>query len=109
MLAELLDRIPPGDYEVAAFFLLVLVFEVWERRRPARPIDRFADLRLDVLSFGLALAMNRASSGGVKYLIHEIAPRFVQDSLQSLWTLPGAVKIALSLVVADFSIYWIHR
>jgi sterol desaturase/sphingolipid hydroxylase (fatty acid hydroxylase superfamily) len=109
MLSEILDRIPPADYEVGAFFLLVFVFEVWERRRPARPIDRFADLRLDVLSFGLALAMNRASSGGVKYLIHEIAPRFVQDSLQSLWTLNGAAKIGLSLVVADFIIYWIHR
>ena len=37
------------DYEIAAFFLLVVVFSVWERLRPARDIDRWKEFKLDVL------------------------------------------------------------
>src|SRR5205814_2042208 len=47
------------NIQTAAFFALVLVFEVLERLRPAREVDRWKDLKIDVLSFALAITMNR--------------------------------------------------
>jgi len=48
------------EYQTAAFFGLVILFEILERVRPAREIDRWKDLKIDVLSFALALGLNRA-------------------------------------------------
>ena len=47
--------IRPEDYQTVAFLALVAIFEVWERFRPARNIDRWADLKIDLLSFSLAI------------------------------------------------------
>src|SRR5207249_3688890 len=47
------------DYETAAFFALVFLFELCERIWPARPLDRWHDLKLDVLSFAFAIIVNR--------------------------------------------------
>ena len=48
------------DYQTVAFFGLVALFAVLERLRPAREVDRWKDLKIDVLSFALAVALNRA-------------------------------------------------
>ena len=47
---------------VVVFVSLALVFEALERVRPAREVDRWKDLKLDVLSFGLGLF--RIAPGG---------------------------------------------
>lgn len=97
------------DYEITAFLLLVLVFELWEQSRPARRIDRFADLRLDLLSFGFALLVNRLSNRAVNGTLHAVLPDVALQSLQAMATLPSALKFLGSLVLADFTIYWLHR
>ncbi len=99
----------PQDYEVVAFLGLVLIFEVWERLRPAREIDRWADLKIDVLSFALAVAMNRVSTYTVTSFFEAVAPKYIVGSTHALQALPGSVKIVLSVFMADFVIYWIHR
>ena len=43
-----------------AFFASILLFELCERCWPARPVNRWKDLKLDVLSFAFALTVNRA-------------------------------------------------
>jgi len=95
--------------ELAALLLLVVVFETWERRRPARSIDRFSSLRLDVFCFGLALLMNRASTGAASAAFEALSPRFVFDSLHWLQGLPSSVRILLALALVDFVLYWVHR
>jgi sterol desaturase/sphingolipid hydroxylase (fatty acid hydroxylase superfamily) len=97
------------DYEIAAFLLLVLVFELWEESRPARRIDRFADLRLDVLSFGFALIVNRLSIRVVNGTMNAVLPDVALASLQAMAALPSAWKFIGSLVLADVTIYWLHR
>jgi sterol desaturase/sphingolipid hydroxylase (fatty acid hydroxylase superfamily) len=97
------------DWEIVSFFLLVLVFEVWERLRPARPVDRLADLKIDVLSFALAVLMNRLSRRTVDTVVNMVSPGFVLAWLEHLRALPGGIKILLALLVVDFLIYWIHR
>jgi sterol desaturase/sphingolipid hydroxylase (fatty acid hydroxylase superfamily) len=97
------------DYEIAAFVLLVLVFALWEHSRPARHIDRFADLRLDLLSFAFALLVNRLSNRAVNGTMNAVLPDAVLASLHTMAALPSSVKIVGSIVLADFTIYWLHR
>ncbi len=99
----------PGDWEVLSFFLLVAVFEVWERARPARPVNRLADLKLDVLSFALAVLMHRLSREAVDGLIGGASPGVVLGGLEAVRAWPAGVKIAIALVLVDGMIYWIHR
>ena len=97
------------DYEIAAFLLLVLVFESWEQSRPARRIDRFADLRLDVLSFAFALLVNRLSNRAVNGAMNSMLPPLALQSLHAMAELPYTLKFLGSLVLADFTLYWLHR
>lgn len=106
-LRRLMDS--PQDWETAAFFLLVAIFVAWERLRPARAIDRWADLRIDVLSFAFALFVNRISTSTVTATMDRFFPALLLDPLRAVQAWPSAAKIALSFVVADFVIYWIHR
>ena len=99
----------PRDLEIGSFFLLVLGFEVWERLRPARKVDRLADLKIDLLSFALAVLMNRLSRRTVDAVIDTVSPGFVLSGLDYLRSLPSVVKIGLALLLVDFTIYWIHR
>jgi len=97
------------DYEIAAFLLLVFVFELWEHSRPARRIDRFADLRLDLLSFGFALVVNRLSNRAINGTLNAALPTVALHPLQAMAALPSVWKFVGSIVLADFTIYWLHR
>jgi sterol desaturase/sphingolipid hydroxylase (fatty acid hydroxylase superfamily) len=97
------------DWEILSFFLLVAAFGVWERLRPARSVNKLADLKLDLLSFALAVLMNRLSRRTVDAVLGSISPDFVLDSLGYLRAWPDWLKIAAALVIVDFIIYWIHR
>jgi sterol desaturase/sphingolipid hydroxylase (fatty acid hydroxylase superfamily) len=99
----------PQDYEIAAFFALVAAFDASERLRPARSIDRLAGLRIDVLSFGLAVAMNRLCTRSVQSFVESAAPSFALVGLSAIRALPGWLKILLAIVSVDFILYWIHR
>lgn len=97
------------DYEIAAFFGLVLAFEICERLWPARPVDRWLDLKLDLLSFAFALTVNRASTYLIRNLVGDVTPALLATSVHYLQQLPSLCKILLALVMVDFVIYWIHR
>jgi sterol desaturase/sphingolipid hydroxylase (fatty acid hydroxylase superfamily) len=97
------------DYQTVAFFGLAAAFEVLERVRPAREIDRWKDLKTDVLSFALAITMNRVSHYSVTGMVNRCAPDWMLGGLQALQGLPGGVRILLAIFIVDFIIYWIHR
>jgi len=97
------------DYEIAAFFGLVFVFELCERRWPAQKVDRWHDLKFDVLSFAFALAVNRISTWTVRAFIGDITPPSLAPTIHYLQNLPSFCKILLALFMIDFLIYWIHR
>jgi sterol desaturase/sphingolipid hydroxylase (fatty acid hydroxylase superfamily) len=98
-----------SDYEIAAFFGLIIVFELCERIWPARPVDRWLDLKLDLLSFAFALAVNRGCTYWIRSYVGEVTPASLAAPLRYLQSLPGIVKIILALFIVDFIIYWIHR
>lgn len=97
------------DYEIAAFFGLVLAFEVCERLWPARPVNRWLDLKLDLLSFAFALTVNRISTHAIRSLVGTVTPVALARPVYYLQHLPSICKILLALLVVDFVIYWIHR
>jgi sterol desaturase/sphingolipid hydroxylase (fatty acid hydroxylase superfamily) len=97
------------DYQIAALFGLILIFEVCERVWPAHPVDRWQDLKLDVLSFAFALAVNRVSTWLVSSFVGDVTPAFIAGLVNYLQHLPSAVKIIIGLFTVDFVLYWIHR
>ena len=97
------------NIQTAAFFALVLVFEVLERVRPAREVDRWKDLKIDVFSFALAILMNRVSHYTVTGFVNACAPAWMLGGWRALQSLPGAVRIVMAIFLVDFMIYWIHR
>src|ERR1043166_8154151 len=97
------------NIETAAVFALALGFEVLERVRPARGVDRWKDLKIDVFSFALAITMNRVSHYTVGGLVGRWAPDWLLSGWQGLGSLPGVVKIVMAIFLVDFTIYWIHR
>lgn len=101
--------IRPDDYQTVTFVVLVIIAEIWERWRPARDVDRWADMKIDLLSFTLAILINRFCTRSVKSIINATFPAAMIGGWHALESLPGPVKIALSIVVADFTIYWLHR
>jgi len=99
----------PHDLEIASFFLLVLIFEIWERLRPAQQVNKWADLKIDLLSFALAVTVNRLSTKLINAGMETISPAFVMNWIHSVQALPGWLKIIMAIFVVDFIIYWIHR
>jgi len=97
------------DYEIVAFFGLIIIFSICERLWPAHRVDRFREIKLDILSFAFALAANRVVSLGIRHTVGDFTPEFLQGSVAWLQGLPSAVKIIAAIFLADFIIYWIHR
>lgn len=97
------------DYETISFFVLAAVFEGLERWRPAREIDRWKDLKIDVFSFALAVTMNRFCHYSVTALVEDGAPAWFRGGLHALQGLPAGARIFLAILLVDFVIYWLHR
>ncbi len=97
------------NIQTGAFFALVLVFEALERVRPAREVDRWKDMKIDVFSFALAIFMNRLSHYSVVGFVQACAPAWMLGGWQVVQALPGAVRIVMAIFLVDFIIYWIHR
>jgi sterol desaturase/sphingolipid hydroxylase (fatty acid hydroxylase superfamily) len=97
------------DFQTVSFFGLVVLFEVMERVRPAHEVNRWKDLKIDVLSFALALVLNQTCKAAVFAIVLATTPEWSGLKLAALHALPATVRILLAIVIVDFAIYWIHR
>ena len=95
-------------WEMAAFVLLVLMYSLWERLRPGWRVERLAEIRLDLLSFAVAVASALASREIVMAAASPWDPAALA-ALDALRGLPFFPKLVLGLLLVDFTIYWIHR
>jgi len=98
-----------NGYETAAFLGLAGGFEILERFRPAREVDRWKHLKIDVVSFALAILMNRISQYSITGFLAAHAPATILGHWFTLQGLPSSARIFLAIMLADFVIYWIHR
>src|SRR5436190_17679294 len=90
------------DYQIAAFFGLILTFEICERIWPARPVDRWLDFKLDALSFAFALTVNRISTWLIRGSVGDVTPPLLAGIVHYLQSLPSVLKIILALFIVDF-------
>jgi sterol desaturase/sphingolipid hydroxylase (fatty acid hydroxylase superfamily) len=97
------------NIEIVAFLGLIALFEACERLWPAQVVDRRRDLRLDLLSFGCALAFNRLSTHAVDTLAAGLVPEVLVPWRRALASLPALWRILMAIVLVDFLLYWIHR
>jgi sterol desaturase/sphingolipid hydroxylase (fatty acid hydroxylase superfamily) len=97
------------SYETAAFFGLVAVFETLERLRPAREVDRWKHLKIDALSFALALLMNRISTRSLTGFVTSCVSPHLLGGWSAVESLPMGLRILIAVLLADFAIYWMHR
>src|SRR5258708_33282698 len=95
-------QIKPEDYQIIAFFVLVGVFGTWERLRPARAIDHWADLKIDLMSFSLAILMNRVSTKTVQKLAGALVPSGVLERRGAAEGRAGGAKNVLGAAVGGF-------
>jgi len=94
---------------VAVFVVLALASELLERWRPARRVDRLRHVLTDLGSFGFAVLLNRSIDLLFAPVVARYAPEAVASALGGLRDLPTWSKIVIAVVLADFSLYWIHR
>jgi sterol desaturase/sphingolipid hydroxylase (fatty acid hydroxylase superfamily) len=101
--------IPAQDFETIAFFGLAGTFEILERLRPARTVNRWTELSTDVFSFSFAVLVSRLSHRLITGWAHAWLPAGMLQGWRGWERWPGSVRIALAVVLADLVIYWIHR
>lgn len=96
-------------WEAATFLLLVAACSAWEWLRPGWRTDRLADLRIDLLSFAVAVLSAHVSRQVLIALVGGAAPEFLARALDALRGLPFAAKLLLGILTVDFCVYWVHR
>ena len=72
------------EFQTASFFGLVALFEVLERVRPAHEVNRWKDLKIDVLSFALALVLNLSCKAAVFAMVLAVTPQWMSLQLAAL-------------------------
>ena len=95
-------------YQGVTFLLVVLFFDLMERTRPAFAVSRRRQLPLNALSLVIVIVAGelwrRVIMGG-----YEALRLGTVLSGNPLHALPGAAKIFLAIVLADLSLYGVHR
>ena len=88
---------------------VVLIIDVWERKRPGYKIDRKASLPLDLIAIGVVIVFGEVW----KFLIvggMDVAGLTAEQGFVApLSGLPIALKIFLAVALADLALYWVHR
>lgn len=95
-------------YQTVTLVAVVLFFDFMERSRPMHALDRRRGLSLNVLALLITAV---AGETWKTLLVNGLNMLNMGTALSSvsLHRLPGAVKIFLGLILADFCLYWIHR
>jgi sterol desaturase/sphingolipid hydroxylase (fatty acid hydroxylase superfamily) len=102
-------QLQADDYQIAALFGLIILFTICERLWPAHRLDRFREIKLDVLSFAFALAVNRIVTVCILTSVERVPLGFLDGTILWLRGLPSTVRIIMAIFIVDFIIYWIHR
>ncbi len=97
-------------YQAITFVGIVLFFDFLERRTPGYEVERRRGLALNVL----ALLIVIVGGEGWKVLVQGgfniiISPRLIHLAGVYVYMLPGTVRILLGIILADLSLYWVHR
>jgi sterol desaturase/sphingolipid hydroxylase (fatty acid hydroxylase superfamily) len=95
-------------YQAVTFVICVLLFDHMERRRPGFPVARKRELPLNAAAMLFVIFAGELSRKLVTgfYGVFNLGEVLAGTYFRSL---PVSVKILSSVVLADFSLYWVHR
>jgi sterol desaturase/sphingolipid hydroxylase (fatty acid hydroxylase superfamily) len=95
-------------YQAIIFVTVVLFFDFLERHRPALSVHRLLDLPLNILALFIVIVAGELWKA---LLLSGFNALTLGEGifLTSLHRIPGTVKIILGLILADGSLYWVHR
>jgi sterol desaturase/sphingolipid hydroxylase (fatty acid hydroxylase superfamily) len=95
-------------FQTVILIAVVLCFDFMERRRPGRAVDRQWEMHVNILALAVVIAVGEIWKDFLMkgYAALDLVRLFSASGLQRL---PGAAKIILGTVLADFSLYWVHR
>ena len=95
-------------YQAATLAVVVFVLDAMERRHPRFPVDRTYKLGLNLAAL---LVVIFAGELWKPLIVRGFDAMSLSGALasKSIRELPAAVRILLSLVAADFCLYWVHR
>ncbi len=95
-------------YQAITLVFVVLFFDYLERSRPGFQVARRRELPLNVLALLVVIVAGELAKQLVLSGYNALGiGSFLM--LPALTTLPSIVKITLAVVLADFSLYWVHR
>jgi sterol desaturase/sphingolipid hydroxylase (fatty acid hydroxylase superfamily) len=95
-------------YQTITLVVVVLFFDLLERIRPGHAIDRQKNLSLNVLALLITAAAGEMWKALLLTGVNTLNPDKIL-SMADIHRLPGAVKVPLGLILADFCLYWVHR
>lgn len=99
-----LTRFP--SLSLIAVALLVMGLE---RLWPHHAVDRRRDLGLDLVGVVAGLVAVVVAYGALRAAVPVLRPAAWTDATRPLQALPSAAKVAVVVLLADFTIYWLHR
>jgi sterol desaturase/sphingolipid hydroxylase (fatty acid hydroxylase superfamily) len=108
---RMIGRMPIADketlYQALTLVAVVLIFDSLERHRPGHSVNRRKDLGLNFLAI---LVVIIAGEAWQRLILSAFATaRLIRPGISGLPQIPSAAKIFLGLILADFSLYWVHR
>ena len=95
-------------YETITLAGIVLFVDFFERRSPGFAVDRKQNLPLNIMAILVVVVAGEGWKILLAYGFDFLSIGKAQ-SFPTLRGLPGAVKIFLGVVLADFCLYWVHR
>ncbi len=95
-------------YQAITLVMVVLVLDFLERHRPGYTVHRQRDLPLNILALLIVIVAGEMWKTLLLYGLNVLTPGRIISPV-SLHGFPSAVKIVLGLILADLSLYWVHR
>jgi sterol desaturase/sphingolipid hydroxylase (fatty acid hydroxylase superfamily) len=94
--------------QIITFIVLVLLFNHLEQRIPGFAVNKRRDLALNIAAMSIVIFGGECAKLLVRAGYNSInLGAVLLGNRVSL--LPGAIKIPLTIVLTDFSLYWVHR
>jgi sterol desaturase/sphingolipid hydroxylase (fatty acid hydroxylase superfamily) len=94
--------------QIITFIAAVVVFDLWERKRPGVAINKNKGLALNIAAM---LVVIFAGEHVKKIVAMGYGAADLSSVLAGNWLsyLPGAPKMFLAVLLSDFCLYWVHR
>ncbi len=95
-------------YQALVFVVVVLSFDLLERLRPGQTVHRSQSLILNFTALFIVIVGGEMWKALLLKGVNVIKPAG-SVFLGGIHSLPGAVRILLGIILADLSLYWVHR